>query len=100
VTAVAASFAAVIAPSATLTVDTEESAIFAVVTDASVIFAVVTAESAIFAVVTALFAIVSAPALLIVASPLIATPVATFEALPTKIWPEVSELLSLLLSCV
>jgi hypothetical protein len=39
---------------------------------------------------------VSAPALLIVASPLIVTPVATFEALPTKIWAEVSELLSLL----
>ncbi len=75
-----------------------ESAIFAVVTDASVIFVVVIAESESLAVFTTLFAIVSAPSLLIVASPLMATPVATLEALPTQIWADVSELVSLVLN--
>jgi hypothetical protein len=44
-----------------------------------------------FAFVIALFAIVTAPVLAIVASPDIATDVGTFDALPTRIFPDVSE---------
>ena len=55
---------------------------------------------AILVAVIALFAIVKTPALLIVASPLMATAVATLDPFPTKILADVSVDVSLLLNVV